>query len=59
LIIERTVMLVMKRTPWTEDELIELSALVSARGTALRAAAKFKRSITELSVTPVKARGGR
>jgi hypothetical protein len=36
---------IMKGKPWTEDELIELSALASAGGTAFRAAAKFKRSI--------------
>jgi hypothetical protein len=35
----------MKRKPWTDDELKQLSALVSAGGTAFRAAAKFKRSI--------------
>jgi hypothetical protein len=31
--------------PWTEEQLEQLSALVAAGGTALRAAAKFKRSI--------------
>jgi hypothetical protein len=35
----------MNKRPWTEDELKQLSALVAAGGTALRAAARFKRSI--------------
>jgi hypothetical protein len=35
----------MNKRPWTDPELEQLSALVAGGGTALRAAAKFKRSI--------------
>jgi hypothetical protein len=35
-----------RKNEWTDDELNQLSAIVAARGSAFRAAAKFKRSIS-------------
>jgi len=35
-----------RKSEWTDDELKQLSAMVAAGGTAFRAAAKFKRSIS-------------
>lgn len=35
----------MNKGPWTDTELKQLAALAASGGTALRAAAKFKRSI--------------
>jgi hypothetical protein len=35
----------MNTKPWTDEELKQLSALIAGGGTALRAAAKFNRSI--------------
>jgi hypothetical protein len=35
-----------RKSEWTDDELKQLAAIVAAGGTAFRAAAKFKRSIS-------------
>jgi hypothetical protein len=35
----------MNKSPWTDEELQQLSALVATGGTAFRASAKFNRSI--------------